>query len=108
MERRSSPIYSTLASDPTTADALDAFVLALAERVDDLQDLDAGSDMKELAPAAAQLGVDATKVGFDPLASTADAVEQACREGSRNDVHKGLVELTEIARRIRLGHRGAV
>jgi hypothetical protein len=108
MERRSSPIYSTLADDPTAADAIDAFVLALAERVDDLQDLDARSDANELAPAAGQLGIDATKVGFDSLASTAYAVEDACRQGSASDVHKNLVELTEVARRIRLGHRGSV
>ena len=40
MERRAEPIYSKVADDPSLGDAVDAFVVELAERVDALQDLD--------------------------------------------------------------------
>jgi hypothetical protein len=108
MERRAEPIYSKLADDPSLGDAVDAFVVGLAERVDALQDLDSRGEYGELGAQAAELSLDGTKVGFDSLARVAEAVVACASEGDRNDSHKALVELTEVARRIRLGHRGSV
>ena len=108
MERRADPIYSKLADDPSLGDAVDAFVVSLAERVDTLQDLDSQANYAELGAQAAELSLDGTKVGFDSLSRIADAVVACASEGDRNDTHKALIELTEIARRIRLGHRGSV
>ena len=108
MDRRAEPIYSKLADDPSLGDAVDAFVVSLAERVDALQDLDSRGDNRELGAESSELSLDATKVGFDSLARVADAVGICAAEGDRDDCHKALVELTEVARRIRLGHRGSV
>ncbi len=108
MERRAEPIYSKLADDPALGDAVDAFVVSLAERVDALQDLDSRGDYPELGLQAAELSLDGTKVGFDSLSRVADAVAACAAEGGRNDTHKALIELTEVGRRIRLGHRGSV
>lgn len=108
MERRAEPIFSKLADDASLGDAVDAFVVELAARVDSLQDLDSRSDFAALQAQASELSLDATKVGFDSLSSVADVVVTCAAEKDRSAGHKALVELTEIARRIRLGHRGAV
>ena len=47
-------------------------------------------------------------LAVDSLAGVATAVVACAAERDRANCHKALVELTEIARRIRLGHRGAV
>ena len=108
MERRAEPIYSKLADDPSLGDAVDAFVVSLAERVDTLQDLDSSGDYRALCGQSSELSLDGTKVGFDSLAHAANAVVAAATAGDRNDCRKALIELTEVARRIRLGHRGSV
>ena len=108
MERRAEPIYSKVADDPSLGDAVDAFVVELAERVDALQDLDSRADYEALQAQVSELSLDATKVGYDSLAGVATAVVACAAERDRANCHKALVELTEIARRIRLGHRGAV
>jgi len=108
MERRAEQIYSTLADDPAQGDVIDAFVVTLAERIDTLQDLDSHSELTELAANASELSLDAAKAGFASLSRGAAGVADAAGEGGRATSHKALVELTEIARRIRLGHRGAV
>jgi hypothetical protein len=86
MDGKSQPIYSTLAEDPAAGEAIDAFVVELAERVDELQDLEMRKELAQLS----------------------SRVESACLERSSGDARRALVELTELARRIRLGHRGAV
>ena len=108
MERRAEPIYSKLADDPSLGDAVDAFVVELAARVDSLQDLDVRGDFEPLQQQAMELSLDATKAGFDSLAQAADVVAVCAAEKNRSNGHKVLIELTEIARRIRLGHRGSV
>lgn len=108
MDGKSQPIYSTLADDPAAGEAIDAFVVELAERVDELQDLELRKELTQLSSRAAALGIDSAKVGFDALYRCAHAVESACLERSSGDARRALVELTELARRIRLGHRGAV
>lgn len=102
------PILSRLADDPTACDAIDAFVVGLAERVDELQDSEARSALDELSESAGELGVDAAKAGFDALSRVALSIQKACGSGAADDARKALEELTELSRRIRQGHRGAI
>ncbi len=108
MDDRPRPIHSALAAEPSLASAIEAFVIGLAERVDELQDCEAQAAFERLAELATELSRDAAQVGYDPLSSGADAVTLACAERNPQDVRKALLELTEVATRVRLGHRGAV
>ena len=105
---RPGPIFSRLVDDPAFAGAIDEFVVGVAERVDHLQDADSKGDVGELRRLAAQLGVDARAAGFDLLADVAEAVESACIERQPKPAHDGVVALTELAQRVRRGHRGAM
>src|SRR5262245_27182132 len=105
---RPGPIFSRLVDDPAFGEAVDEFVVGVAERVDHLQDADSKGDLAELRRLSAQLGVDARTAGFDLLADVAGAVESACLDRAYKPAHDGVVALTELARRIRLGHRGAM
>jgi hypothetical protein len=101
------PIFSSLADDPSLAPAIEAFVLGLAERIDAAQDAYSRRDWKELASLAGALVADAAATGFEPLASSAAVIEAACQGRQLDATYDGLIELTEIARCIRRGHRGA-
>lgn len=101
------PIHSKLGDDPEVATVLEAFVEGLAPRVDELQDLEVGSDYETLERQAAELSVDAIKTGFDLLSDYASSVADAARDLDRELVYKHLIDLTEMSWRIRLGHRGA-
>lgn len=105
---RPQPIYSSLSEDPAQQDAIDAFVVVLAERVDELQDCEARSDYPRLVDRAEELLLEGTKVGYDGLARCAAAARSAAQDRNADATRKALVELTEVAQRIRLGHRGAV
>jgi hypothetical protein len=107
MDDRLRPILSSLASDASLANAIEAFVVGLAERVDELQDCEAQGTLPRLGLLAADLSRDATRTGYAPLSAWADAVALACRERNPQDARKALIELTEVATRVRLGHRGA-
>lgn len=102
------PIFSSRADDQTFADAIDAFVIGLAERIDHLQDADGEADLSRLSDLARDLAADAEPVGYEPLARVARAVETAARDEKQDEAHENLVNLTEIAYRIRMGHRGAL
>lgn len=104
---RDRPIRSSLADDPASASTIDAFVIALGERVDAMQDCEAAGQLGQLEGLAGALAADATKAGYPALASCAGGVQRACNEGSGDLARKGVEELTELARRVRLGHRGA-
>lgn len=107
MGKRDGPIFSTRADDPDIAESIDRYVIGLAERIDALQDAESRGDLARVGRLAAELGGEAEAVGFEALVAGAREVERACREEIPGEVHAGLVELTELSRRIRLGHRGA-
>jgi hypothetical protein len=65
-------------------------------------------DPEQLAAFARDLGADAEALGYEALARVARAVEAAAREEKSDEAHENLLKLTEIAYRIRLGHRGAL
>jgi hypothetical protein len=102
------PIHSRFEDDPSRADAIDAFVLALAGRVDDLQDTEARGDWPRLLEYLTALARAAEEVGYPMLAHSTGEVARAARERHAELAHKALVELTDVARRIRQAHRGAL
>ena len=107
MGTRDKPVYSSRADDPALSESIDTFAIELAERIDHLQDAQRSGDLKELASLASSLVTDAESVGFDSLAKRAVVLEAACKGGVGGEAYDALLELTEIARRVRLGHRGA-
>jgi hypothetical protein len=102
------PLYSRLIDDPNSGDAIDEFVVHVAERVDHLQDADIRGDFPGLGRLAAELAAEARNAGFDLLADVARSVQVACVDASKKPAHDGVVALTDLACRIRLGHRGAM
>jgi len=102
------PLYSRLIDDPNAGEAIDDFVVGVAERVDHLQDADSRGDFAALGRLAFELSTDARAAGFDLLADVARIVGAACLEGSKKPAHDGVVAVTDLACRIRLGHRGAM
>lgn len=105
---RQRPIYSEHADDPAWTDAIDAFVLGLAERVDELQDCESRAAFVDVGRLAAELAERAREVGYGVLSDAALAAAVAARDEKAEPTHARLVELTELAHRIRLGHRGAL
>ena len=101
-------IHSALAEDPALQDAIEAFVVELAGRVDDLQDCEARADLPRLAELGEKLLLESAKVGYDSLSRCAAAVRSSAIEGTAEGTRKALIELTEVAQRVRLGHRGSV
>ena len=102
------PIYSSRSDDPSVGEAVDRFVIGLAERIDLLQDAEADGDLAQLAVLASGLIVEADAIGFEAFARTARALEAACSDDEPEAARKQLLGLTEIAQRIRLGHKGAI
>ncbi len=101
------PIVSLLADDPDERPRIEAFVLALGESVDTLQDLEQEAALARITDLARQLVRDAETYGFPLLARTSEQVVAAAGAQDAKLTRHALLELTEIARRVRLGHRGA-
>jgi len=108
MSERLVPIYSTRDEDPEIREALEDFVVHLAERVDLLQDAESAGDLPQLRALADLLAEDAQEYGFAALSELATLVSRCCEEDKPENARTVLGEATEIARRIRLGHRGAL
>jgi HPt (histidine-containing phosphotransfer) domain-containing protein len=102
------PIYSTRAEDPDLLDRIEAFVVTLAESVDELQDAEFKGDISQLESLAMELSKNADELGFGSLAATAGAIEGCCESADSEEIREVLLDLTEIAKRIRMGHRGSV
>jgi hypothetical protein len=108
MDATGGPIHSVFEDDPTHAVAIEAFVLALAERVDALQDNELSGDWPQLLANLNELASAAERAGYPRLAASATEVARAARDRHAELVYKALVELTEIARRVRAAHRGSL
>jgi hypothetical protein len=102
------PIHSRFEDDPSYADAIEAFVVALAERVDALQDNEASADWPRLIAGLSELANAAERVGYPQLAECAVEVARAARDRHTELAYKTLVVLTDIAQRVRRAHRGAL
>jgi hypothetical protein len=101
------PIYSSRPHDPEGDAAIDRFVVGLGERVDDLQDEEAAGHLDTLAERARALVKDAEEAGYADLALAGGELANACAAGDTPAARKNVQEITEIAQRVRLGHKGA-
>ena len=104
---RKEPIVSVHAEDPTRQAEIDRFVVRLGERVDDLQDADLAGDFGRLSELSRRFEGEASRAGYPALAAQAHAVAEACTRKDAIAVRELLLELTELAQRVRLGHRSA-
>ncbi len=102
------PILSSRSDDSDAAEQIESFIVGLAERVDGLQDAEFKGDLEELSTMAHTLNATALELGFDLLAASASDLERCCLSDSVEQVRETLIDLTEIAKRVRMGHRGAV
>jgi hypothetical protein len=108
MDASGGPIHSRFEDDPSHADAIEAFVVALAERVDALQDNEASCDWPRLRAGAGDLAQAAEQAGYPQLAESAAEVVRAASERHSELAYKALVELTDVAQRVRRAHRGSL
>ena len=106
-DKPDTPIYSARDEDVDVREEISDFVIHLAERVDLLQDVEGGADFGPLEKLARDLASESERFGFDLLAEVSLRVVAGCEEQKADVVQDSLVELTDVARRIRLGHRGA-
>jgi hypothetical protein len=102
----SRPIRSRWADDPALRERIDRFVVGLGERVDTLQDLELAGELKQLGALAAECAHEAGVLGFEPLREGALALERVCQRGDRAAVRAELEAVTDLARRVRVGHSG--
>ena len=86
---------------------VEAFVYGLAERIDDLQEAELGSDVAEIERLGRDLVAVASRSGYPQLVEVAEATIAACQAREEDEVRKGITELTELAQRVRRGSRGA-
>jgi hypothetical protein len=108
MDAFGGPIHSKFEDDPSYAEAIEAFVVALAERVDALQDNEVSGDWPRLISGLGELANAAERVGYPQLAQCAAEVARGARERHAELTYKALVELTHVAQRVRRAHRGAL
>jgi hypothetical protein len=107
MDSECAPIYSSREDDPKLYDEICDFVVGLAEEVDLLQDAEADGELERLAELCLDLEQRARTYGYETLADVALQVSQASQEQKPESAQEALVELTDIGKRIRRGHRGA-
>ena len=98
------PIRALLFDDDSLV-RLDAFVVALGENIDAIQDSEHGGHLDETAKRASDLARDARSLGLPQLADSADLVVACCQGDDGMRAHAAIVELTDVVRRVRLGHR---
>lgn len=101
------PIFSTCEDDPAQTEAIDRFVISLAEEVDRLQDAELDGDFGQLRSLVTKLGDRAQVLGYLPMAQIAASVARACQEEKLEDARAAMIELTDVSGRIRQGHRGS-
>ena len=107
MSERKPPIRSTQEDVPDLVQAIDRFVIGLAERIDAIQDAELLASHGQLGRLAALLATDADRLGYPALALVARNAVSAATDGKRDALQDSVIELTEIAQRVRQGHRGA-
>lgn len=101
------PIYSKHDEDLSMRDAIEAFIVGLAERIDALQDAELAGDLEEVIEVGVALAQDSEATGYPSLVDVMRAVLASAAAKSPEEVRKGLVDLTEIAQGVRRGSRGA-
>lgn len=100
-------IYSLFDDDPTKRECVETFIFGLAGHIDDLQEAELGGDLREVERLAKDLSTTAGSAGYPVLVNLADSTIAACLADEADEVRKGIVELTELAQRVRRGSRGS-
>lgn len=86
---------------------IETFVIGLAEHIDNLQDAELSGDFTAIHRSAQDLIAGAKLAGYPALCQVAERVVAACDNADPEEAQKGIIELTELARRVRRGSRGA-
>lgn len=107
MFERKPPIRSTQEDVAELAEELDRFVIALAERIDAIQDAELSASWLDVASLARTLKNDADRLGYPGMAQSAKSVATAVEDAKTEVLQDAIVELTDLAQRVRQGHRGA-
>ena len=107
MFERKPPIRSTQEDVAELAEDIDRFVIGLAERIDAIQDAEISAQAASVADLARELSDDAIRLGYPSMAQCARNVALSAEDGKVEGIQAGVVELTDIAQRVRRGHRGA-
>ena len=107
MFERKPPIRSTQEDVAELADELERFVIALAERIDAIQDAELAASWPDVASLSRILAKDADRLGSPGMAQSARSVAMSAEDNKTEALQDAIVELTELAQRIRRGHRGA-
>ena len=101
------PIRSTQEDVAELADELERFVIALAERIDAIQDAEMAACWPDVASLSRMLAKDADRLGYPGMAQSARSVAMSAEDNKTEALQDAIVELTELAQRIRRGHRGS-
>jgi hypothetical protein len=107
MFERKPPIRSTQEDVAELAEEIDRFVVGLGEQVDSIQDAQLARASSEVSNLARQLSKDAERLGYPSMALSAKGVALAAEDDVAEELKETILELTEIAQRVRRGHRGA-
>jgi len=107
MGEREGPLFSTRAEEPSLVEAIEDFVVGVAERVDHLQDAEGEGDLRRVARLARELATEADAVGYELLGQVARGVCMAAQAEKSEEVRDLLLALTATTHRVRLGHPGA-
>lgn len=102
------PMFSAHSDDPSKSEAIDHFVLGLAERIDHAQDAERANDPARLVQICESWLGEARRLGYEDFTRGSERVIRAAHSGDSRAIHAALVDLTDLAHRIRLGHRGAL
>ena len=101
------PIRSTQEDVIELAGDIDRFVISLAERIDQIQDAELAQKSGEVAALAQTLARDADRLGYPGMAASAKGVALAAEDSQMDELQETVIELTEMAQRVRQGHRGS-
>lgn len=101
------PIRSSREHEPDLEPEIDAFVFGLGESVDAFQDAEMAGATTSLEQLAVRLAERAHGLGYAPVAESAERIRAACGERNPEAVRKAVLDLTDIAQRVRRGHRSA-
>ena len=101
------PIRSTQQDVIELAGDINRFVISLAERIDQIQDAELAQKSGEVAALAQTLSRDADHLGYPGMAMSAKGVVAAAEYSQMDELQETVIELTEMAQRVRQGHRGA-
>ncbi|MEE3330328.1 MAG: hypothetical protein VX246_05625 [Myxococcota bacterium] len=101
------PIYSQYEHELSMRERVETFVAGLGEQIDELQDAELSGDFAAIHRAAENLVAGAKLAGYPGLLKVAERVIASSDTADPDEAQKGIIELTELAQRVRRGSRGA-